>query len=163
MHLQKCEDPLSLHWALFPPGLFLGVTLSIVLTVWKAIREIHHWKWVTAGSACAGICSEMFILADNLQNKGQMRFQNTVGKSWNAQGRAALVRHEHDGDFCLALGYKMMFTTQTIVEICLRRKGLCLGSGKHEVQDAHLPQRTSQHCLSTAMRFHTPHPAHIYS
>lgn len=138
-----------MHWALFPPRLFLGVTLSIVFTVWKAIREIHYWKWVTASSDCGGICCEMFILADNLQNKGQTRFQNTVGKSWNAQGSAALVRHESDGDFCFALGCKVMFTIQTTVEICLRRKGLCLGRGKHKVQNAHLPQQTSQPCLAS--------------
>jgi len=80
MCLQKCRDPLPFHRALFPPHLFLVVKLSIVFTVCKAMREIHYQKLVTAGSAHGGICCEMFILADDLQNEGKMKFQNTTVK-----------------------------------------------------------------------------------
>lgn len=44
------------------------------------MREIHHGKLVTAGSAHGGICCEMFILADNIQNEGKTKFQNIVMK-----------------------------------------------------------------------------------
>lgn len=62
-------------------------------------------------NACGGLSWEMFILADNLQNKGEMKFQNTVGKCWHAQSpsasQTALLRHKNVTrvNIFLSLGY----------------------------------------------------------